>query len=83
MARQPRPDVGVLVGPVVVEDDVNEPAGGDLVLDRVQEADELLVRVLLHAAAEHGPVEHVEGGEQGDGPVALVVVGPGPGLAGL
>ena len=37
--------------------------------------------VALHAAAEHGAVEHVEGGEQGGGAVALVVVGHGAGAA--
>ena len=30
----------------------------------VEEADELLVPVLLHAAAEHGALEQVESGEQ-------------------
>ena len=40
-------------------------------------------RCALHAAAEHGAVEDVEGGEQGGGAVALVVVGHGAALAGL
>jgi hypothetical protein len=30
--------------------------------------------VALHAAADHRPVEHAEGGEQGGGAVVLVVV---------
>ena len=33
--------------------------------------------VALHVAADDGAVEHVEGGEQGGGAVALVVVGHG------
>jgi len=39
--------------------------------------------VALHAAAEHGAVEHAEGGEQRGDPVPQIVVGHGPGLAGL
>ena len=50
-------------------------------LDGVEEADELLVPVALHAAAEDGAVEDVEGGEQRGGAVALVVVGHGAGAA--
>ena len=56
---------------------------GTAALDGVEEADELLMAVLLHAAADDRAVEHVEGGEQGGRAVALVVVGHGPALAGL
>ena len=60
-----------------------ELAGGDLALDGVEEADELLMGVLLHAATEHHAVEDVEGGEQGGRAVALVIVGHGSALAGF
>lgn len=49
----------------------------------VEEANELLVAVARHAAAEDGAVEHVERGEQGGGAVPLVVMGHRPSLAGL
>ena len=75
--------LGMLVAAVVVEDDVDHLAGRHRGLDGVEEAQELLVAVALHAAAEHRAVEHVEGGEQGGDAVALVVVGHGAGLAGL
>jgi hypothetical protein len=71
MPRQPLPDGGVLVGGVVVEDGVDCFAGGNLALDCVEEPD----------AADHGPVEHVHGGEQGRRPVPLVVVGHRSGTA--
>ena len=77
MPRQPRQDLGVLVGAVVVQDRVDQLAGRHRRLDGVEEAQELLVPVALHAAAEHRPVEHVERREQGRGAVALVVVGHG------
>src|SRR5258708_13443319 len=64
----------MLVGGVVVEDDVDDLAGRHLGLDRVQEAHELLMAVALHVAADDGPVEDVERREQGRGAMALVVV---------
>ena len=56
------------------------PAGTSR-LDGVEEADELLMAVALHVAADDGAVEHVERGEQRRGAVALVVVGHGAGAA--
>jgi hypothetical protein len=41
---------------------VNQLAGGDRRLDRIEEADEFLVAMTLHATAEHGAIEHVECG---------------------
>ena len=64
----------MLVGGVVVEDDVDHLAGRHLGLDRVQEAHELLMAVALHVAADDGPVEDVERSKQGRGAMALVVV---------
>ena len=55
----------MLVGGVVVEDDVDDLAGRHLGLDRVEEADELLMAVALHVAADDGAIEDVERGEQG------------------
>ena len=43
MAAQPAQDLGVFVGGVVVEDHVDHLARRHLALDRVQEAEELLV----------------------------------------
>jgi len=58
MPRQPFPDLGVLVGGVIVEDDVNCLAGRDVTLERAQEADERLVPVALHVARPHRALEH-------------------------
>ena len=52
-------------------------------LDDVEEADEFLVGVALHAAAVHDAVERVESSEQGGGAVPLVVVRHVPHLPGL
>ena len=69
--------LGMLVGGVVVEDHMDALAGRDIGLDGVEEADELLVAVALHAAPDDLALEHVEGGEQGGRAMPLVVVGHG------
>jgi hypothetical protein len=53
MAIEPGAHLGVLVAAVIIiiEDDVDELVGRDLGLDRVEEADEFLMPVALHAAA--------------------------------
>ena len=56
------------------------PAGTSR-LDGVEEADELLMAMALHVAADHRAVEHVHGREQRRRAVALVVVGHGSGAA--
>ena len=73
----------MLVGGVVVEDHVDHLARRHRPFDRVQEAQELLVAMTRHAAADDRAVEHVEGGEQRGRAVALVVVGHRAGLARL
>ena len=50
-------------------------------LDGVEEADELLVTMALHAPADHLALQHVEGGEQRSGAVTLIVMGHGAGAA--
>ena len=78
---QPAQHLGVLVGGVVVEDDVDHLAGRHRALDRVEEPDELLMSMARHALADDRAVEHIEGGEQGGGAVALVIEGHRAGLA--
>ena len=59
MPTEPGPRLGMFVRAVIVEDHVNDLADRDLGLDGVQEPDELLVPVALHAASDHLAVEHV------------------------
>ncbi len=60
----------MLVGGVVVGDQMDIEVRHDLPVDPVEKADELLVPGLLHALADHRAVEHVERGEKGGGAVA-------------
>src|SRR5579863_5518835 len=73
MPLKPLADLGVLVGGVVVEDDVDSLAGGHLRFDQIEKADEFLVAMPLHVAADHGSVEHVERRKERGRPVALIV----------
>jgi hypothetical protein len=77
VAIEPSPDLWMLMGGVVVEDDMDGLVFGDLGVDHVEEADEFLMPVALHVASDHGPVEDIQGGEQRCGSIAFVVVGHG------
>ena len=79
MAREPGADLRMLMDGVVVEDNVDQLAGRNLRFNGVEEADELLMTVTLHVAADDRTVEDVERSDQGRGAVALVVVGHGSG----
>jgi hypothetical protein len=48
-------NLGVLVPGVVVEDDVDDLAGRDVGFDRIEKANELLMTMTLHAAADDPP----------------------------
>lgn len=69
------------MGGDVVEDRVDRLAGHNDGLDGVEKADELFVPVTLHASAEHGARQDVEGGKQCRGSVTGIVVGLGGGMA--
>ena len=75
VAIEPSPDLRMLMGGVVVEDDVDSLVRRDLSVDHVQEADELLVPVALHIAPDNRPVEDVQSGEKRRGSVTHGLVG--------
>src|SRR5579862_625726 len=79
MAREPFQDLGVLVGGVVVDDDMDGPFGWRSGIDDVEEADELLMAMALHALADDLAFEDIESGEQGGSSVSFIVVGDGAG----
>src|SRR5208282_3447758 len=81
MPRQPLAYLRMLAGCVVVDDRVDFLSRRHLRLDGIEEADELLVPVALHIAADDGAIEDVEGREQCRCAMALVVVGHRPGAA--
>jgi hypothetical protein len=82
MATKPSWRLGMLVRPVIVEDDVNDLAHRHLGLDGIQETGKLLMPMTLHAAADDPAFQRVKRGEQCGCPVALVIIGhcAGPSL---
>ena len=57
IARKPLAHDRMLVSSVIVEDGVDGFARGDLALNCVEKANELLVSMALHVAADHGSIE--------------------------
>jgi hypothetical protein len=71
----PGANLGVLVCRVVIENDVDDLVGRDVGFDRIEEANELLMAMTLHATADDLAFQDVERGEQSGCAVALVVMG--------
>jgi hypothetical protein len=83
MPGKPCAHLRMFVDGVVIDDGVDGLSLRHLRLDGIEEADELLMAVALHAMANDGAVEHVESGEQRSGAVPFIVVGHGTDAAGL
>src|SRR5215469_16310684 len=77
MLGQPSFDFGVLVSGVIVGDEMDVESGRRLVIDGLEKGQPLLVAVTLGDAGDQFTVEVVQRGEQGERPVAEVVVGLG------
>lgn len=82
MPDEPAVDGRRLVRPVVIEKEMHLQLGGDCMLDGIEELAELDRPVAAVALADHCASLHIQGGEQGGGPVARVVVHPPLCLAG-
>src|SRR6201999_96088 len=75
MPGQPSPYLWMLVGSVVVGDGMDQLAGRDGRFDGIEEADELLMPMALHAAADHLAIQYVECSEQRCRAMPDVIVG--------
>src|SRR5271165_6507203 len=81
VALEPGLDLGVLVGGVVVDDQVQIERFGRVAIDGAQEAQELPMTMPRHAFADDLASGDVERCEQGRRSVSLVVVGHRAGAA--
>src|SRR5437764_1205746 len=77
MFFEPLHDVGMLVGGIVVDDDMDRLFLGHSGLDDVQKADELLMAMALHTLANDLALKDIERREQGGDTMALVIMGYG------
>ena len=73
MFGEPGQHLRMFVGGIIVEDGVDHLAGRDGPLDGCDEADELLMPMARHAAADDLAFEHAERGEQGRRAVARLL----------
>src|SRR4029453_3055709 len=78
MSCQPGADLRLLMGRIVIEDDVDGLILRQFRLNRVEEPDEFLMPMTLHVATDHRAVENIEGGKQGRGSMALIIMGHRP-----
>src|SRR6266571_6127972 len=83
MLRKPFADLGMPMRGIVVDDRVDRLSLGNVRVDLIEEADESLMPMALHVAADDGAIENVERGEQRGRAVALVVVYHCPGATWL
>src|SRR2546430_6169060 len=74
VVREPRLHRGMLVCAVIVENEMDVPAARRLPSDRVQERDELRVRVVGLTAIDHVPFENIQGGKERGRAVPLVIM---------
>ena len=74
MTTEPGTNVRVLVGGIVIENDVDDLTDRNLRLDGVQKSNEFLMTMAMHVAADDRAIEDVESGEQRRGAVPLVIV---------
>src|SRR6266516_2346781 len=81
MTGEPLPHLRMLMSGVIVDDRVDCLSLRHLGLDGIEEADELLMPMVRHAAAGDFTFQDVEGGEQRSGAVALIVGGHGTGAS--
>src|SRR5450631_1475663 len=79
--RVPLAHIGMFVGRIIVDDGMDRLSRRNLLLNGVKEANEFLMAMALHVAADHRAVEHVERREQRRRAVSLIVVRHGPGAA--
>ena len=77
MFFEPVHDLGMLVGSIVVDDNVDRLFLGHSRLDDVQKTDELLMAMALHALADDLALKNIECREQGGDAMALIIVGHG------
>jgi len=66
--------LGLLVRSIVIHDQVQGDGARKFLVETPQKAQELLMPMALKALPDDAPLQHFQGGEQGGGAVALIVM---------
>ncbi len=74
MPGQPRLHSRMLMGAVVVDDQMDVELLGNALVDAPPEGEELLMAVARLASGEHGAAQHIQRGKECRGAVPLVIV---------
>src|SRR5262249_45396005 len=77
MAFQPRFDLRVLMGSIIVYDKMQVQLSRSLLINECEKLDPLLMAMAVHARSNDVPLGHLQGSEQGGRSIAFVVVGHG------
>ena len=77
MAVEPSTDRGMLMGGVIVGDDVDVETGRGLVIDGFEKGEPLLMAMARRQAGDQLALEIIERGKQGQGAVPHVIMGLG------
>lgn len=75
IAQQPAMDRRSLVGSVAVEHQMDIEVGWDFGVDALQKAEALGAAMATVEISDHPAADDVQGGEQGGGPMSMVVMG--------
>src|SRR5262245_62193631 len=70
---------GGLVSGIVVNDEMKIETSLGLLVDQFEKTQKLAMSMARHASPDYLAVQHIQGGKQGRGAIALVVVGHGTG----
>src|SRR5207245_3681512 len=81
VARELAAYAGMLVGAIVVQDEMHVELGADFAVDEAEELQELLVTMAGVAMTDHLAAGDIERREETGDPVAFVVVGASLGMA--
>jgi len=81
MALKPRRHSGMLVRPVIVDDQMKSQLLRGLCVDLLEETDELLMTMSGHTIPDHSAVQHAQRGKQSRRPISLIIVGHRPTMA--
>lgn len=75
MALNPGFDPWMFMRAVIIYDEMKSLLGRGFRIDLLEKAKEFLMTMARHTIPNYAAIQHIKGGEEGGGPVALVVMG--------